>query len=132
MPGGISTKEIKAYARRFEDKKKSFKPFVKKFLKEQGYVVMDDAVLTTPVDTGALRANWQISEVSEDVAGNLAVDIENGMEYASHVEYGHATRGGGSFVQGRFMLTRAMARVVDDMPDKFSKRVSKFLKDDGL
>lgn len=37
--------------------------------------------------------------------GVYVIELKNPVEYASYVEYGHRTRGGGSWVQGRFMMT---------------------------
>lgn len=74
-----------------------------------------DAVV--PVDTGALRDS---------------ATFENGefgytVDYAPHVNYGHATRGGG-FVPGRHFLEE----VVNSQEQNYKDEVLKYLKETVL
>ena len=60
-------------------------------------------------------------------SGNVyEIEIINPVHYASYVEFGHRTRGGDGWVQGRFMLTlsekevqRQSARVVEAKLKKY-------------
>ena len=74
--------------------------------------------LKTPVDTGVLRTSWQHKKVSE-----LVRVVYNNKHYAPHVEYGHRTRGGKSFVDGRYMLTKSVKEIEDTMTSEFSMMI---------
>lgn len=58
---------------------------------------------------------------------NFVIDIINPVEYASYVEYGHRTRGGGGWVQGRFMLTISVDEVQSAAPKILEKKLAKLL-----
>lgn len=60
---------------------------------------------------------------------NFVIDIINPVEYASYVEYGHRTRGGGGWVQGRFMLTLSVDEIQKDAPKILEKKLAKWLGD---
>ena len=65
------------------------------------------AIDGTPVDTGTLRAAWRhfpARIVAQGVAQSM---VGNATEYAMYVEYGHRTRGGGGWVEGKRMLGAA-------------------------
>lgn len=63
------------------------------------------------------------------VGNNFVIDIINPVEYASYVEYGHRTRGGGGWVQGRFMLTISVDEVQSAAPKILEKKLAKWLGD---
>ena len=84
----------------------------------------------TPVDTGALRESWQIGKVQGDGV-NLSIEILNGMEYASYVEWGRAARNGG-WVDGRYMLTLSMNEIIKQMPYRFERDFANFCKQLGI
>lgn len=71
--------------------------------------------LKTPVDSGVLRRSWQPKKIS-----NLERLVFNNVKYAQHVEYGHRTRGGKSFVDGQYMLTKSVDEVSKDIDEEFS------------
>ena len=64
-------------------------------------------------------------------SGNVyEIEIINPVHYASYVEFGHRTRGGDGWVQGRFMLTlsekevqRQSAKVVEAKMKKYLEEV---------
>lgn len=69
----------------------------------------------TPVDTGHLRQTWQVD--GPLITGTvIALKLYNGTEYAPFVENGHRTRGGGGWVEGRFMLKDTVTEIGDEMP----------------
>ena len=74
--------------------------------------------LKTPVDTGVLRTSWQHKKVSE-----LVRIVYNNKHYAPHVEYGHRTRGGKSFVDGQYMLTKSVKEIEDTLTSEFSMMI---------
>ena len=71
--------------------------------------------LKTPVDSGVLRRSWRVKK-----DGELARIIYNNVHYAPHIEYGHRTRGGKSFVDGRYMLTKSVQEIEDTLTSEFS------------
>lgn len=150
--------EFEKYVRNFEKMTKDFEKFLKTFLLEQAQRCVNEAKKNTPVDTGALRASWGIGSqtlvlkssldefgkqnVSIDtenstiadisvVGDNFEVTIWNGMEYASYVEYGHRTTGGG-YVQGVFMLTISIDKVSRAIPSRFQRAFKQFLNERGV
>ena len=71
--------------------------------------------LKTPVDSGVLRKGWRSKK-----DGDLARIVYNNVKYGPHVEYGHRTRGGKSFVDGRYMLTKSVKEIEDTLTSEFS------------
>ena len=71
--------------------------------------------LKTPVSTGILRKNWRSKS-----EGDLAKIVYNNVKYGAMVEYAHRTRGGKSFVDGRYMLTKSVKEIEDTMTSEFS------------
>ena len=74
--------------------------------------------LKTPVDSGVLRRSWQTKK-----DGELARIVYNNVHYAPHIEYGHRTRGGKSFVDGRYMLTKSVQEIEDTLTSEFSMMI---------
>lgn len=77
---------------------------------------------------GHLRRNWKITPA---VKNGLVYEsiLYNPVYYAPFVEYGHRTRGGGGWVEGRFMMTSAI-RQVDDVKEQYIRRkVNAFVQD---
>ena len=71
--------------------------------------------LKTPVDSGLLRRSWRSKK-----EGDLARIVYNNVKYGPHIEYGHRTRGGKSFVDGRYMLTKSVKEIEDTLTSEFS------------
>ena len=71
--------------------------------------------LKTPVDSGVLRRSWRSKK-----DGQFARIIYNNVHYAPYIEYGHRTRGGKSFVDGRYMLTKSVKEIESDIEKEFS------------
>lgn len=59
------------------------------------------------VDTGAYRRNWNAEgvELNKDV---YAITLQNSMDYASHLEYGHKLKNGKRW-QGRLVGARTLS-----------------------
>lgn len=83
----------------------------------------------TPVDTGYLRRGWTAIKYDVQHSGDTyMVTIENPVEYASYVEYGHRTRGGGGWVPGQFFLTLSEQDLEAMMPGILQRRLETFLQ----
>ena len=74
--------------------------------------------LKTPVDSGLLRRSWRSKK-----EGDLARIVYNNVKYAPHIEYGHRTRGGKSFVDGQYMLTKSVKEIEETMTSEFSMMI---------
>ena len=82
--------------------------------------------LKTPVRKvkgGTLRKSWRVKK-----DGDLARIVYNKVHYAPHVEYGHRTRGGKSFVDGRYMLTKSVKEIEKDLDKEFSIMIENLWK----
>ena len=79
--------------------------------------------LKTPVDSGVLRRSWQPKRV-----GNLERLVFNNVKYAPHVEYGHRTRGGKSFVDGVYMLEKSVKEIESELDKEFSIMIDNLFK----
>ena len=80
--------------------------------------------LKTPVDTGVLRRSWRVKS-----EGQLARIVYNNVHYAPHIEYGHRTRGGKSFVDGRYMLTKSVKEIEGTLTSEFSIMIENLFND---
>lgn len=76
---------------------------------------------------GTLRRNWKVGEIQR-IGGDYVVEVYNPTEYAPYVEYGHRTRGGKRWVEGRFMLSISVKEVQTIAPALVEKRLAEKLK----
>ena len=74
--------------------------------------------LKTPVDSGVLKKGWRSKK-----DGDLVRIVYNNVKYAPYVEYGHRTRGGKSFVDCRYMLTKSVKEIEDTITSEFSMMI---------
>lgn len=93
----------------------------------------------TPVDTGELRRNWQVSNIRL-FERFCVVEIYNSTEYAEYVEFGHRQTPGRyvpaigkrlkkAWVPGKFMLTLS-AKELENMKDRIIRqKVEAWLKE---
>lgn len=79
--------------------------------------------LKSPVDTGQLRRTWRYKPQS-----NLEGLVFNNVDYIMHVEYGHRTRGGNGFVDGRYMLTKSVAEMEKELEKEIEIMVDNLFK----
>jgi HK97 gp10 family phage protein len=79
--------------------------------------------LKTPVDSGVLRRSWRSKK-----DGDLARIVYNNVHYAPYIEYGHRTRGGKSFVDGRYMLTKSVKEIESELNKEFSIMIENLWK----
>lgn len=59
--------------------------------------------------------------------GAYVIEIINPVEYASYVEFGHRTRGGEGWVEGKFMLTISEQEIERDAPNVLENKLKKKL-----
>lgn len=117
-------------------------PIVSKvFGDKKAAAFLNQVSLRTPVDTGNLRENWKcISFVS---TGDLMLLISNPVEYASFVEYGHLQHPGqyvpkigrrlkASFVNGKYMMTKTIDFIRQDVGSEYEAEVNNLWRRCGL
>ena len=74
--------------------------------------------LKTPVaekNGGTLRRSWRTKKKDD-----LTRIVYNNIHYAPHVEYGHRTRGGKSFVDGVYMLKKSVKEIEEEFDNELS------------
>lgn len=81
----------------------------------------------SPIDTGLMRSSWYY-EV-EQQPGKLTItwsnsDIENGINVALLVQYGHGTKNGG-YVIGIDYINPAIKPLMEELSEKVWKEVDK-------
>lgn len=99
--------------------------FIESCAKELAARLLAKVIKRTPVGQypkssgkkgGTLRRGWTAGKSQAAVAyanglkvnhygDQFVIEIVNPVEYASYVEFGHRTRGGKGWVEGKFMLT---------------------------
>ena len=79
--------------------------------------------LKTPVDSGVLRRSWRVKK-----DGQFARIIYNNIHYAPYIEYGHRTRCGKSFVDGRYMLTKSVKEIESELDNQLSTLIENLWK----
>ena len=88
------------YAKKLEELGENVPKIFKKVSKKGAIHARNEAVNTTDrlglVDTGAYRRNWNGEPLQID-ENTYGVALQNSMEYASFLEDGHKTRGGGRY-----------------------------------
>lgn len=88
---------------------------------------LKSVTMLTPVDTGNLKGEWHNTTPTIKSNG-VQVDIVNSADYASYVEYGHRTRGGRGWVNGRYMMTKTEQIIEDGAPKYLEHKIKKFLE----
>lgn len=128
MAFSIDYKELSAYVSSITVMKKDFHKFLRKFLLEMAERILARVKPRTPVDTGALRRSWELGDVQGE-GQNISVEILNGMEYATDIEYGHRIVVNGSEVgwyEGKFMLKISIDEIRRQIPARYQAEFKKF------
>ena len=98
----------------------NFQGDLQKLVEKHGGILLRNTKLKSPVDTGQLRRSWQLEK------GDLYVKIFSSCEYVKHVEYGHRTRGGKSYVEGVYMLKTSFEKTKKDFENDLEKLFEKY------
>ena len=129
--------------------KSNIEKFCKEVSKELAARLLAKVIKRTPVGQypantgkvgGTLRRGWtgQQQQSATTYAQSLPVKrtgntyeitIINPVDYASYVEFGHRTRGGGGWVEGRFMLTKSELEVEGQAEKIIERKLLKYLGD---
>ena len=111
------------FAKTLNNAQDNYKKEAKKLLNKIGMKLKTRVVLKTPVDTGVLRKSWRYKTISE----NEGI-LSNNVHYAPHIEYGHRTRGGKSFVDGVYMLEKSVKEIETELDKEFSIMIDNLFK----
>lgn len=123
--------------------------FIESCAKELAARLLAKVIKRTPVGEypkssgkkgGTLRRGWTggKSQSTSAYAGNLKVnhfgnvyviEVINPVEYAPYVEFGHRTRGGAGWVEGKFMLTISEQEIESAAPKILENKLKKKLEE---
>ena len=121
--------------------------FIESCAKELAARLLAKVIKRTPVGQyskssgkkgGTLRRGWTNgkNQAAHEYANSLKVgcfggvyviEIANPVEYAPYVEFGHRTRGGKGWVEGKFMLTISEQEIQADAPRILANKLKKKL-----
>lgn len=90
---------------------------------QQGVAALSAA---TPVDTGLTAISWSYEIIQNDNGYSITwnnSNIQNGVNIAIIIQYGHGTRNGG-YVQGRDYINPALLPIFEAMADAAWKEVT--------
>ena len=130
----IDFKELNAYASAVTVFKNDFHSFLKKFLIEMAERVLARVKPRTPVVSGDLKRGWELGKVQGE-GQNISVEILNGMDYATDVEYGHRIVRNGvevGWYNGRFMLKISIDEIKRQMPARYQSEFKQFCLEKGI
>ena len=113
-------KGIDNFLKNIDNIQNNFHEDLQKLVEKHGGILLRNTKLKSPVDTGQLRRSWQLEK------GDLYVKIFSSCEYVKHVEYGHRTRGGKSYVEGVYMLKTSFEKTEKDFENDLEKLLKKY------
>lgn len=123
--------ELETYVKNFKKATIEFNKFLFEFLTKNAMEVLAKTKKRTPVDTGELRRNWEITRVIRR-GEDLVVYLYNSKDYASYVENGHTTRDREGWVEGYYMATISIEEVERNIPKRFDREFIKFMASLGV
>ena len=113
-------KGIDSFIKNIDNIQNNFYEDLENLIKKHGGILLRNTKLKSPVDTGQLRRSWQLEK------GDLYVKIFSSCEYVKHVEYGHRTRGGKSYVEGVYMLKTSFEKTEKDFENDLEQLFKKY------
>lgn len=128
---GADFNELENYVKNFRKMSIEFNKFLFDFLTKNALEALAKTKKRTPVDTGELRRNWEITRVIKR-GDELLVYLYNGKDYASYVEDGHTTRNREGWVEGYYMATISIEEVERNIPKRFDREFIRFMAELGV
>lgn len=144
--GKVDYKQMKGFRKKLQGLGDEQEAFCRAAAKELAARLLAKVIRRTPVGVypagsgmtgGMLQRGWTgDTDAGATYAKSLpirkqgdayVVDIINPTDYASYVEYGHRTRGGGGWVKGKFMLTISTDEIKRSAPKILEKKLEKWL-----
>ncbi len=148
--GSCDFKQLKALQDRIEKLQKAeLKKFCEAVSKELAARLLAKVIKRTPVGQypagsgkvgGTLRRGWTGEKQQNATAyaqslpvkqsgHTYEITIINPVEYASFVNYGHRTRGGKGWVEGRFFLEKSELEIESDAAKIIEKKLMQYLSE---
>lgn len=128
---GADFNELENYVKNFRKMSIEFNKFIFDFLTKNALEALAKTKKRTPVDTGELRRNWEVTRIVKR-GDELVVYLYNGKDYASYVEEGHATRNREGWVEGYYMATISIEEVERNIPKRFDREFIRFMAELGV
>ena len=147
--GSVSIRDLENFRKKIESTlgEGQVDTFIESCAKELAARLLAKVIKRTPVGIypkssgkkgGTLRRGWtgEKSQASHEYVNGLTVrhfgnvyviEIINPVEYAPYVEYGHRTKGGKGWVEGKFMLTISSEEIQADAPRVLENKLKKKL-----
>lgn len=117
--------EFKNFVDMTKKMSKQYPKFLEEFLVKCAMDALSKTKKRTPVDTGELRRNWQLTKVIKR-GDTFEITILNNKDYASYVEYGHTTVNREGWVEGYYMATVTMEEINSKMPARHDREFQRF------
>lgn len=95
-------------------------------LHQYGQLGVERLAEMSPVKTGLMASSWRYEITQDNRSISLTFhndDIENGLNVAILIQYGHATRNG-YYIQGRDFINPALQPIFDDLAERAWKEVT--------
>lgn len=142
--GKCDFKQLKELQKRLEQLQKNERQaFIEAVSKELAARLLAKVIKRTPVGQypagsgkvgGTLRRGWTAGKTQSATkyaqslpvyknGDTYTIVVKNHVEYATYVEYGHRTRNGCGWVEGRFMLTKSEMEIEGQMPKIIEKKL---------
>ncbi|CEN21191.1 HK97 gp10 family phage protein [Paraclostridium sordellii] len=122
----VDLSEFENYVKSFQKASIEFNKFIFDFLTKTALDALAKTKRRTPVDSGELRRNWEVTRVMRE-GENLVVYLCNNKDYASYVENGHTTRDRAGWVEGYYMATVSIEEVERNIPKRYDREFMKFM-----
>ncbi len=149
--GNVNVRELEEFRRKINSKlgANQVNAFIESCAKELAARLLAKVIKRTPTGVypawtgekgGTLKRGWtgEKSQGASSYVGNLKVnhyggvyviEIINPVEYASYVEFGHRTRGGAGWVEGKFMLTLSEQEIQAASSKILEAKLKKYLEE---
>ena len=134
MGYSLQFNDLKKFLNSVDKMADDFNGFLRKLLLQEANKIIGLTKDLTPTITGDLRRSWILGDV-KGIGTNVQVEILNGMEYATDVEYGHRLVRNGvelKWVDGRFMLTISIDKIRKQLPYRYEKDFNLFCRKEGI
>ena len=109
--------------RSLDESSENYEKEARKALNQIGMRLKAKVQLKTPIDSGVLKKSWKYKTINKN-EGILSTNIK----YAPYVEYGHRTRGGKGFVDGRYMLAKSVEEIERELDKQLSTIIENLWK----
>lgn len=135
--GGVNIREFRNFQRNIQRLSgEELDKFCRSAAKELAARLLRKVKMRTPVGQypsgsgkvgGTLRNGWTIEADITRVGNEYEIVVYNPVNYASYVEFGHRTRGGKGWVEGRFMMTKSEMEIQNQAEKILERKLMKLL-----